>query len=557
LTVIEKMTNYLLFLLKSSWRFSKKAMIVIATYTLIFTLFFIFTKKNPYSTNPNQAPQRTPTETILSSDKNNPNNKLSQLYKASFCLLSGDYCPGPGTQEDHLKHSVAGFVTNVILLPYTHPPASFTYWALNGLRHAGFVPKTYAAGTGFASIRSLIPIWSAFRNVSYIILVIILVAIGFMIMFRMKLNPQTVIGIENSLPRIVITLLLITLSFAIAGLLIDLMYIVTAIIVYIFARVNGLDTASTIAGYLQAGPLAIIDKTMGGNNFFKGLWNVFSLSDKMFRLVGTTVSWAIRVPLILAVSAFGVLPFLSKLIAKPVEKAVPEAGVDLGVSAIIKAGGKLNTGILKGLSHITSVVPLSILALAITTLGIPLLLGFIFGLTVLFIFFRILFLVLSSYIKILLLIIFSPLFLLANAIPGRDAFSSWLKNLMTELLTFPLLVGIFMVGYTITNITGVGGEPLFRPPFMFGIEVDVLTALIGMAILFMTPDLLAIAKKLLIPKPMPLPEFGPGVFFSSLGATGKGAQGALGFASTASYIGFIGKFLSDKGLHFPGSPRQR
>ena len=52
-----------------------------------------------------------------------------------------------------------------------------------------------------------------------------------MIMFRMKINPQTVINIENALPRIVVAMLLITFSFAIAGFLIDMMYVLIAIII--------------------------------------------------------------------------------------------------------------------------------------------------------------------------------------------------------------------------------------------------------------------------------------------------------------------------------------
>lgn len=64
--------------------------------------------------------------------------------------------------------------------------------------------------------------WSAMRNVSYALFVLILVAIGFMIMFRSKLDPRTTVTLTAALPNLVISLVLITFSLALAGLIIDL-----------------------------------------------------------------------------------------------------------------------------------------------------------------------------------------------------------------------------------------------------------------------------------------------------------------------------------------------
>ena len=56
-------------------------------------------------------------------------------------------------------------------------------------------------------------------------MVIILIAAGFMIMFRVKINPQTVVSLQTMIPKLVITLLLVTFSYAIAGLVIDMIYV--------------------------------------------------------------------------------------------------------------------------------------------------------------------------------------------------------------------------------------------------------------------------------------------------------------------------------------------
>ena len=57
---------------------------------------------------------------------------------------------------------------------------------------------------------------------------------GFAIMFRVKINAQTVISIQTLLPKIIALLLLITFSYAIVGLMIDLMYLVFYIIINSF-----------------------------------------------------------------------------------------------------------------------------------------------------------------------------------------------------------------------------------------------------------------------------------------------------------------------------------
>lgn len=57
-------------------------------------------------------------------------------------------------------------------------------------------------------------------------MVVVIIAMAFMIMFRVKISPQLVISVQSALPRVVSALVLITFSYAIAGFLVDLMYVV-------------------------------------------------------------------------------------------------------------------------------------------------------------------------------------------------------------------------------------------------------------------------------------------------------------------------------------------
>lgn len=98
------------------------------------------------------------------------------------------------------------------------------------------------SGIGFDAFQPVLSIWKVFRNVAYLLYVLIFIVIGFMIMLRRKIDPQTVISIQTALPRLVITLLLITFSYAIAGLVIDLMYVAIYVPAYLLSLPNGVFT---------------------------------------------------------------------------------------------------------------------------------------------------------------------------------------------------------------------------------------------------------------------------------------------------------------------------
>lgn len=90
-------------------------------------------------------------------------------------------------------------------------------------------------GFGYSAASSIQGLWQISRDLSYFLLVIVVVAFAFMIMFRVKISPQAVISVQSALPKIITTLVLITFSYAIAGFLIDLMYVVIGIISFLFA----------------------------------------------------------------------------------------------------------------------------------------------------------------------------------------------------------------------------------------------------------------------------------------------------------------------------------
>lgn len=85
--------------------------------------------------------------------------------------------------------------------------------------------KEAHAQSGFDELkgnRIVLEVWQKVRNASLALIVVALVVIGFMIMFRVPINPRTVVTVQNALPRIIIALILIVFSFALSGLMIDI-----------------------------------------------------------------------------------------------------------------------------------------------------------------------------------------------------------------------------------------------------------------------------------------------------------------------------------------------
>lgn len=111
-------------------------------------------------------------------------------------------------------------IGNLTAYLYNKPASSVEYIADLG-SNLGLVKTSYAQGLGFTAFSPILTIWKIFRNIAYMVFIIIFIIIGFMIMFRKKIDPRTVVTVQEALPRIIITLILVTFSYAIAGFFID------------------------------------------------------------------------------------------------------------------------------------------------------------------------------------------------------------------------------------------------------------------------------------------------------------------------------------------------
>ena len=517
---------------KSGIDFIKKVFLVVGVFYIIFVIFGNIIVKNRPQIDDKAilAAQQKEIYKILD-DKELNSTKTGKItlviYRFTYCSLIGELCTNkPVSNDNNFKASLFGKISSLIALPYQHPPASSTYWVTNTLQKAGFIPKSYAAeGTGFASIKPLMNLWTIFRDVAYLIIVLVLVFIGFMIMFRMKLNPQTVISVENSLPKIVVALLLITFSFAIAGLLIDIMNLLIIFSISILSSGGtSYDAAKMQNEFLGAGPGTLWNYVLPPRNGLTGPFaQIFFLGDALATIIPTEINNFMRV----VSGGTAVILFGNHLV-----QAVKGTGVTefLNGLSILGNGVGFVPQLLIGMPVTVTVYAL---LTAIAVQGVGVILGLIVFITIFALWCRIIFMLFRSYLQILISIVFAPIILLLEAVPGKSTFSYWLKGLIGELITFPVVIIMLLVGKVMMTPPAGLSHPgnYWYAPFIGNFDSVGFGVILGAGLIFIIPDMVKFVKESLGVKPMPF-NIGVGTFLGGAGIAVGGGMSILQQFST-------------------------
>lgn len=379
-------------------------------------------------------------------------------------------------------------------------PASFVEYLSEKTAGLGIIPVAKAQGFGFQSLKAIQNIWRTFRDMAYLLLVIVILIISFMIMFRVKISPQTVITIQSALPRVVIALILITFSYAIAGLLIDLSYLLIGLVA-LFAKSSGI-----AANFPSPG------EAMGAFELAQKMWG--SASTPIFSLI-----FIISLPVIIIL-----------LIG--------------GSAALIAVGG----------------VTIPIINIAVTSTGglialVSLVLFLVYMIFVLFILIRVFWTALKALINVILLIIFGPLVILVGGIsPAAGGFGLWFKNLASNIAVFPTIAIMGFIAHVLfwsfdhpvmdilrgtwvnpfgIAASGSGGElavPLFTS------SATIFGTLAGLGILFLMPAAAELIKNTIAGRPF---AYGTeiGKAFAPFGLGYQAARGSAPARAIGEYMG--------------------
>lgn len=363
----------------------------------------------------------------------------------------------------------------------------------------------YAQGVGFQSLQFLLPLWRGFRNVIYVISTIIFVVIGLMIMLRVKISPQAVITVQSAIPKLITTLILVTFSYAIAGLVIDLCNFIQALVIALFFSIKGINLGDSLFPGFWTKDLPVVQKLLESITDLVGIDNFkfISLSNPNLRdlqqLTYRVVPGLISMMMLGGLLGSIVIGFLL-------------GGVGTwfgeGGNLIADVAGRLAGGALGGAIGI--LVPL-----VLTIICAFWLIKLYFGL-------------LKCYVTLIFKIILGPLEIGMGAFPNsKMGFSSWIMDVISNMAVFPI-VGIFLVLLNMVvdavSMNGILSSPVWAPSLISGggISPAILGAAIGLAGLAMLSKLPELVPQFIFMiKPSPFGQ-AIGQNLGTVGAIGSG-----------------------------------
>lgn len=239
--------------------------------TSILTIFLFFGVMNAYAATATDSTTIDTSKTTISPDwkgiksfynlassaeKDEDNMTSSgglQSTNTMWTLLSF-VAPGITGGADDLKNNndvpgdmklgLVGFSDTLIAGAYENAPSVNLAEHLQEEWVPGYntsTTSTYAASDtaavpGYNSLldSGIAPLWSKMRDVAYIAFVLVMIVVGFMIMFRNKIGGQALVTLGNTIPNVIVSLVLVTFSFAIAGIVIDLGGVVISLLNSLF-----------------------------------------------------------------------------------------------------------------------------------------------------------------------------------------------------------------------------------------------------------------------------------------------------------------------------------
>lgn len=478
-------------------RFSKISKVIIFSILAISTVFFV---KNIFAADSLIKQKQDAIKT--------GNNQESWMYESigsnavsGIVAISGEIPDSvlDGTQTTGwIPSGMFGQTANLISSTFNQPASGVQYIAQIKDNFLG--KSTYAAdGIGYNGLSPLLSIWKTFRNAIYALFSVVFIVIGIMIMLRVKISPQAVISIQNSIPKIISSLILVTFSYAIVGLLIDLSYFVQAFVIGLLFQGTGITNTASDLFTQNNGIFGGISKVF--SEVFKGTVLVSNLNTNNLANL-TNMDMTRSLSLISQFTPFWVASAIGAIIGVV-------AGTIIG--AIFSAGIGAPVGALAGLG-----LGAAIFTLIFEIIMLILIIKFFVGL-------------IKCYFSLIIKIIMGPLEIAMGAFPNsKIGFNSWIINIIGNLAVFPIcVIYIVLVTLILNQLTKVGF--MWTPTLLSigGLQATPISAIkmiFGLGALFMLPKL-----------PTMIPEF---IFQIKPSPWGKAlGESFAPFSKTATGIG--------------------
>lgn len=439
----------------------------------------------------------------LNNDSNVPQNfhtysqnVFIEILTSASCILTGydpldasGKCLGinPITHKigyvDGGQGGAVGIVGNLIGMTFNIPVSSGTYLkdvASNfGITKTGLAQgdaggtndNNVTAGYGYNGLKPVLGIWRLFRNIVYLLFVLIFIVIGIGIMLRVSVDARSVMSIQNQLPKIIIGIILITFSYAIAGFIVDMMYVSMYLVYYLFysytQQVAGLELGGLNPSHLQgANPLSAVGGIGGVGGIAEGVAGPFGdlISSMLDNRYGSIFAGIVGG--LIGGAAGSIIPFLGTVV-----------GAGLGAVAGGLIGGKL-LGLVGGL-----------------------LAYIIIFIAVFWALLRLWFLLLRSYIFFLIDVVLAPFWIGLGLLPkgGTAGFGSWMRDIIANLAVFPTTLFILLLAKVFTaGFVGSSDSQTFVPPLIGNLnDISSFSSIIGLGILLLLPGVVTMVRETL------------------------------------------------------------
>jgi hypothetical protein len=362
--------------------------------------------------------------------------------------------------------------------------------------------------------------------------------------------------IQNQIPKLIVSILLVTFSYAIAGLLIDLMWTSTFLVINIFHEAQPAISSTDAYNNIDNQPFGFVNAAAvpnGGNIVSLAgqgagdakdvIISMFSNSSPIVKqgtvLNGGTILGGAAVGAAggAAIGAgIGAFAFGAGAIPGAVIGGLVGA---IGGGLFGAANGGVNVNALVG-NVLTFIIGYVISILVFLVLMVALLVAL----------FRLWFTLLKAYVFVLIGVVLSPLWFLIGTLPGKNGFNMWLKFMLGNLAAFPAAVAMLLMG-KLFMVSGAYGAT-FVPPLIGDPNGASFLPLVGIGFILATPGVVELTKSVMSGKgPQGIPGLG-GSLKSGLAAPSRILSGGVSYFTNPHYSSKGG---TDKkgGIVYPGS----
>lgn len=406
------------------------------------------------------------------------------------------YIPiSPQTGQQAQVGGILGVSVNMVAAMYT-PTTSTSDYFQSLAADFGIVKTAHAAQkNGFEGLRPVLGLWTVSRNVSYFLLIIAFLFIGIGVMLRIKIDPRTVMTIQNQIPRVIIAIILITFSYAIAAVMIDGMWAIT------YAGINLISDATNTTIPCSTGAVKVSVQATQGI-----LQTPLAYMNAIF--AGDCVSDGTQSGLLI----------LTNQVAASIGSVVQNAVNSFLVSDLKSGDCSIwsGSGLKACVSQAFAVFLEWLIRIAM------LLVVFVALVTALF---RVWWSLLKAYVQLLIYVFIAPIYIVFGLAPGRPlGFERWMRGFFANLIAFPLTAYLFVAAKVASDLYDSNAQDKFIPPLIGNPAAGGFGILIAFGFIMLAPTIVDLMKE-----KMKAP------------ATKQGGQLAAGFMGAAAMAAAVPK----------------